>query len=194
MSDMTQREGLAAQERAAGAAASAAAGANSEALELQRRGLDLEAISMLQGMDKFGLGALGDLGGTLDSSQRFAAGELTPTLEGLRGDRLDRAMGGSAYLDEQRNRAAELANQRRRNAALAPGRDLDDYLRRLSGMSGDYGTTSSHRTTTDPGRGAGFLVGLRDPTAAAIDTGSRIMGEDAAMFADTAGGVMGLFS
>jgi len=170
MQDRTQRYGIDASASAAGAGAAASAA-------LGNRSLDLQAILGLQGMDQFGLGALGDLGGALTGDQRFAAGTLTPTLEALRGDQIAGGFGMSNTLAQQRAAqqaaAANRQSAQQRARALAPGQDLEDYLARLTGLANPYAvnTTNSHRDYSGGG-GPGYSGPSAGASAAAAGIGS----------------------
>lgn len=167
MSDATQRYGI----DSAAASSSAASGAASAAAN---RGMDLQAILGMQNMDQFGLSTLGSLGNALTGSQQFAAGDLTPTLEGIRGAQLGQGFGMANTLGQQnaaaQARNAAQANARRQAGALAPGQDLDDYLRRLTGLANPYAvnTTNSHQESSGSTSGGGGGV---SPTAAAVTGG-----------------------
>lgn len=170
MQDKTARESIAAGERSASASAGAGAASAAAALDAQERmfnrEMQLKGILGMQGMDQFGLGALAGIGGELGDNQRFAAG-LAPGLEDSRRSDLTTGFGIRNTLDtryaQERAQAQAAANQRammeynrQREAARAAGADLDDYLRRLQGLAGPYGSSES-RTTPRAGGGYGSV-------------------------------------
>ncbi|HZN04224.1 MAG TPA: hypothetical protein VFD06_11640, partial [Candidatus Polarisedimenticolia bacterium] len=110
-------------------------------------------------------------GGSLTSDQRFASGELTPTLEAVRGSQLERGFGMSDTLGAraaaERNAAANRRASAARASALAPGQDLDDYLSRLTGLANPYGTSTTNSSRSGAGGGGGGYAGP-SPTEAGI--------------------------
>lgn len=167
MQDATQRYGIDSSASASGAASAASAA-------LGNRSLDLQAILGMQGMDQFGLSTLGSLGNELNNTQQFAAGSLTPTLEGIRGAQLGQGFGMSNTLGQQNAAAQQRAQAQSRQAqqarALAPGQDLDDYLRRLTGLANPYAVNSNVSHSEGVGSGTPSGGGV-SPTAAAVTGG-----------------------
>lgn len=151
MADATNRYGIssAAGSAAAGNAAAQerleaqlafereALGANTD---LTTRAQNLQAILGLGEMDRFGLGMLGDLGGQLSGEQANALGAI-PGLEGVEQDWYGQALAGQGGVDAANRAAASSRNNAAAQRALAPGADLDDYLRRIMGPAAAFSTT-----------------------------------------------------
>ncbi len=172
-----QREGIAANERAAGAAAGAGAAAMQDQLALARRGQDLDALSQLLDYEQFGLGQISGIGGQLSSDQLAAMG-MIPGLEGVGLAGLDvatRSGGGMVDLAGQRLQAGaarQAANLQQQglnlqraqfNAGMGQGQ-LNDYLATLRNIGSLGGSSRTVGSNVQPGLGV-------NPTAAAIQGG-----------------------
>lgn len=164
MNDATQREGIAAGERSAGAGAASAA-------ESARRGQDLQAILGLMSYDTDQRRLLSGIGSEL-SGNRVSALGLIPGQEDARYAGIDRALGAAgAYgqYDASKHNANVAANAQRAIANQQAGMQagmfnaqqqqasIDNYLRTLSMVGGMGG--SSHTWGQNAVPGAGISTG-----------------------------------
>jgi hypothetical protein len=157
MGDLTQRHGIdtsadVARSGIASGAASAKALQDAElayrrealasGTDLATREQNLRAIMGVQGGDQFGMDLLAGLGGALDSRQFGALGAI-PGMEGTEQGWYGMALGGQEGADRLRQGAAGANRGNAAAAALAPGADLDDYMRRIMGPGAAFGSHSS---------------------------------------------------
>lgn len=172
-----QREGIAAGERSANAAARASAGAAAAGADAQmqiaKRGQDLSAISQLLGNEEFNLGQLGQVGGQL-SSDRLGTLGLVPGLEGIGLSGLQTALGAGGGLVDMRGQdinkqiAGQNANIQRQGLNLQQqglnqqasiwnaGQQqqlVNNYLGTLQNIGSMGGTSHTVGTNVQPGLG-----------------------------------------
>lgn len=166
MQNATQREGIAAGERASAAAAGASGASAAAARELGLRGQDLQALGMLLDTEQFGTGTLAGLGERL-SLDRLASMGMIPGLEGIGLSGLDAALGGGQGLlggreiASRERIAGQQANVARQGMNLDAARfnagqqrqALDDYMRTILGIGGLGGTSRTTGTNVQPGLG-----------------------------------------
>lgn len=152
MQDLTQREGIAAGERAAGAGAGAGAAA-------AERGQNLQALGMLLQNQQNNLGELSGLGGRLSQDQLTAIG-LAPDLAGVNLSGLgaaNQAAGVQSGLRQAQMQAgvarAGLNQQAQMFNAGQQQSQLDHYLRTVLGIGGMGGTSHTAGTNAIPGAG-----------------------------------------
>lgn len=141
---------IAASERSAANAAASSSAGNQAALDAQlqiaNRGMNLDALGMFLQNNQFGLGELGDIGGSINQN-RLGALDSLGDLNNLRFSGLDRAFGVSGQLGAQDAAQRQRREERRYQDALAPSRHLDEYMNRL-GFFGSLGGTSSSTSRT----------------------------------------------
>lgn len=170
MGDLTTRYGIDQSTAAQRDAAAAASGAQLQAMEMQRelgmRGQDLEAIGMMLGHDRAGLGMLAGLGDAFGEDMRWATGAAGSFRDQDMG-MLERAMSPFESFDRERAgaasaRAAAAAQQAERERMwdyqdlTAQGNLFGDYLKGLGALV-DLGPQKQVGSGTG-GRGGGGYV------------------------------------
>lgn len=161
-----------ANESAAGRAASAASSA--DALQLARRGQNLDAINSYLQNNQFGVAQLAGLGNSLQGARNDAT-SMVPALNNNRYTGLNQAMGAAGTLQSMAQ-----AEEARKQAALNRKQDidyqnanaqsnwLDQYLNRLGFFNGAGGTTHTEGTNVVPPQ----AYGGPSPAAAGIAAGA----------------------
>lgn len=176
MQDRTQRYGIDASARAAGAGAS-------EAAALQRRGQDLQALMGLLGHDEFNVGALGGLGEQLSGDQFNAIG-MAPGLAGVGLSGLGLANDAAGNLVANRGNDVSLRNAQMAAGTARAGMNLErdmfnsqapqnlvnNYMSMIRGIGGMGGTSHTAGTNVVPG------AGINPWAAAALAGGSNYYG------------------
>lgn len=191
MGDLTNRYGIDTSAATARAGIGASRAAQEEALafererlgaqtDLQTRAQNLQAILGIQGGERFGMDMLAGLGGALDSRQFGALGAI-PGLEGTEQGWYGMALGGEEALSGQRQRAGAARARGAADAALAPGRDLDDYMRRIMGPATAFGTTTGQGPApprySGPSSGEALAGGLLGGAAQGFGTYMQFRGQ-----------------
>jgi hypothetical protein len=172
--DATQLS-IAAQNRAAAAAASGASLQNAAAdralqLQLTTRGQNLTALGDYIQNNQFGINQLGGLASGLNSTQLAAAG-LAPGLNAAQYTGLQDAFGAQAQVGQMRSAASAQNSAINFQNANAQQTNLDHYLAELGvigNMEGTTTTNTSHGLAQGPQYSGGAGI---DPTAAAIAGG-----------------------
>lgn len=169
MGDSTARYGIDTSASVAREGIGAQSARDASSAALAERAQNLQAIFGIQAGDQYGMDLLSGLGGALDAEQFGALGAI-PGMEGVEQDWYGMALGGQQGVDSaNRARAGARANASA-NAALAPGADLDAYLRRIMGPATAFstrtGTAPEWGGYTGPSSGEAILGGLLGGAAA----------------------------
>lgn len=160
---------IAAQRDATSAAAGAAASSTQLQRDLGMRGLDIEEMLGLRGQN---LGALGGLLGFEQNvlgmgtglagqlgSQQLGLMSLIPGLSEAGFGAMDRALPANLQLDQMRGQERSRAQQNAVRQQMEPGQRLDDYMRRILGLSDRFSPTQGEARQPSP---------YGDPTTAAV--------------------------
>lgn len=160
------REGIAAGERASGAASAAAAAGNADQIALARRGQDLSALGGLMDYEQSGMGQLTGIGGQL-SGDRLAAMGMIPGLEGIGLEGLRTTLGAGGGLvdmrgqDIQKQIAGQQAGIARQGMNQQAGmwnagqqqNAVNNYLGTLMNIGSMGGTSRTQGQNVQPGLG-----------------------------------------
>lgn len=171
MNDGTQRAGIA-------AAGSGGGGGNQQAFDLERRGQNLQALSLLMQGQQHSTGQLSGLGdrlsqdqlGAINQSQGLAgvnlaglgqANNAASNLAGMHAADNQLAAARAAARTQQSIANAQLNQSAQMFNANAAQQQVDNYLRTLAGIGGMGGTSTTQGTNVVPGLGV-------NPTRAAL--------------------------
>lgn len=171
MQDATQRYGIDQSASAASAGARAAAESQQAALDLQRelgmRGQDLDAIGLMMGHDRAGLGMLAGLGDAYSGDMKWATGMAGQFNDQDMGN-LERALSPFQSFDQQRAAAAaERSRWQSGQDALAAQRAEQERMWDYQDLTAQQGLFSDYLG------GLGALVNLGPSSSTSSGQGSR---------------------
>jgi hypothetical protein len=171
MQDATQRYGIDQSASAASAGARAAAESQQAALDLQRelgmRGQDLDAIGLMMGHDRAGLGMLAGLGDAYSGDMKWATGMAGQFNDQDMGN-LERALSPYQSFDQQRAAAAaERSRWQSGQDALAAQRAEQERMWDYQDLTAQQGLFSDYLG------GLGALVNLGPSSSTSSGQGSR---------------------